>query len=64
MSSLIITRGLGKCKAEKIEYIPIAVCEPDVISYEYGEKHMTSKEIKPIMTAEKPPRVCKEEGEE
>lgn len=26
---------------------PVPICEPDVISHEYGEKHMRGKELKP-----------------
>lgn len=60
--SLLITRGFGEDIV--IEYVSVPVCEPKVITHEYGERNMVGKELKPIMIVEKPPRVCKEEGEE
>lgn len=60
----IITRGFGRFGVTVVEYHVVSVCEPDVVSHEYGKKNVVGKELKPIMTAEKPPRVCKEEGEE
>lgn len=49
MSITLATKGIIFVSAPKdISGLnPIPVCEPDIISYEYGEKHMSSKELKP-----------------
>lgn len=43
--------------------VPVPVCGVDVDTDEWGRLRMEGHEIKPIMTAETPPRVCAEEGE-
>lgn len=49
---LIITRGFGTDII--IIYKSVAVCKPEI----------ETKELRPVMKAERPPRVCKDEGEE
>jgi hypothetical protein len=39
----------------EIKYVPMAVCEPDIESHEYGERYLRAKELKPTMKTKTAP---------
>jgi hypothetical protein len=54
MSIALATKGIISVSAPQSVLIdPIPVCEPDVASYEYGEKHMKGRELKPVVKTER-----------
>lgn len=59
----LITRGFGR----EMEYIPVAVHEFEMVSYEVGKKHMECYELKPkvqiSVEKELKPRMSGEEKE-
>lgn len=50
----IITRGFGKIAEVFVVYKVISVCEPNIISHEYGRRYIKAKELKPIMRTKTP----------
>jgi hypothetical protein len=50
----LVLRGFGRYEVEEVGYHVVAVCEPDVVSHEYGGLSIRVKELKPIMVTKTP----------
>jgi hypothetical protein len=54
MSIALATKGIISVSAPQSGSLtPVPVCEPDIISYECGEKHIKGKELKPVVKTER-----------
>ena len=56
----IITRGFGRVIEGVIVYRVVPVCEPNIVSHEYGELCIRTKELKPTMRTKTPLYVYEE----
>lgn len=54
MSISLVTKGIISVSVLRStsDLGPVPVCEPDIISYEYGERYMRSKELIPKIKGE------------